>query len=96
MRDLLIDRGVPDDHIYLEDKAKTTIENFKNTAKMIDPATPIVLVTSDYHMDRAVKTAKKAGFTNIRRLPAPSEFWAYGSNMMWEVTSNIDNILHGR
>lgn len=50
MHDLLAEEGVPEENMYLEDKAKTTEENFKNTVQMIDPSEPIVLVTSNYHM----------------------------------------------
>ena len=90
MHDILAERGVPEERMYLENKSENTVENFENTAKMIDPATPIVLVSSNYHMSRAVRLAKQAGLTNIKRLPAPSEFLKYGSNMMWEVGSELN------
>ncbi len=89
MHELLAARGIPDNRMILEDRAKTTIENFRNVAMMIDPAEPIVLISSNYHMERAVKAAKTAGFTNIERLPAPSLFFEYGANMMSEVTLTL-------
>lgn len=92
MRELLIEKGVPDTSLILEDAAKTTVENFRNVAEMIDPMTPVVFISSDYHMDRAVLHAKKAGFTNIRRLPAPSLFFEYGANMMSEVVLTINEL----
>ena len=36
------------------------------------------------HMDRAVRTAREAGFTRVLRLPAPSAFLSFGANVMWE------------
>lgn len=90
MKEILLEYGVPEDAMYLEDQAKTTIENFQNTLAMTEPGEPIVLISSNYHMDRAVLTAKDAGFTTVLRLPAPSEILAYGSNMMWEVIMDLD------
>lgn len=91
MHDLLVQDGVAEDSMYLEDKAQTTVENFMNTAQMVDPAEPIVLISSDYHMGRALKEAKKAGFEQVLRLPAKSEFLTFGSSMMWEVIMEIRN-----
>ena len=90
MRDLLIERGVPEDQMILEDQATTMIENFRNAAQMVDPTFSIVLITSDYHMDRAVRTAQDAGFTYVMRRPAPSSQLEYGVNVMWEVIHELD------
>ena len=90
MRDLLAELGVPQEKMILEDKAGTTKENFRNTAQMVDPGRPIVLISSNYHMDRAVLTAKSAGFTDILRLPAPSQFLYYGANVMWEIILELN------
>ena len=43
-------------------------------------------------MDRAVQTAKSAGFTNILRLPAPSSFLGYGANVMSEVILELNEL----
>jgi uncharacterized SAM-binding protein YcdF (DUF218 family) len=57
---------------------------------MIDPSRPVVLISSDYHMDRAVRTAREAGFTRVLRLPAPSAFLSFGANVMWEVIMEVN------
>ena len=93
MRDLLIERGAPEDSMRLEDQASNTIQNFQNTIEMVDPAEAIVLVSSNYHMNRAVKLAKQAGFENVLRLPAPSNFFQYGSNMMWELVMELNQLM---
>lgn len=90
MRQLLAERGVAADRMLLEDQAETTKENISNTAQMLPPTDPVVLISSDYHMDRAVVTAKSAGFTRVLRLPAPSDFFTYGANMMWEVILDLN------
>ena len=92
MRDILTERGVSETHLILEDQAETTKENFRNIAALIAKDEPVVMISSDYHMDRAVRTAEKEGFTQIMRLPAPSGFFAYGANMMSEVVLDLNDL----
>ena len=92
MRDLLLERGIPEDRMILEDRAETTKENFRNTARMIDPEEPVALISSNYHMDRAVQTAEAAGFARVLRLPAPSSVLRYGANVMWEVILELNEL----
>ncbi len=92
MRDILAERGVADGRMILEDQAESTKENFRNTARIIDPAVPVVLISSNYHMDRAVRTAKGAGFSFVRRLPASSSFLHYGANVIWEVVLELNEM----
>ena len=93
MHDILASCGVPEESMYLEDKAVNTVENFTNTATMIGTDTPVVIISSNYHMDRATKLAKQAGFTDVMRLPAPATFITYGSNLMWEIVQNLSSLL---
>ena len=92
MRELLVERGVSEKQMILEDQAETTKDNFANAAKLVDPSLPIVLITSNYHVDRAVTTAKKAGFKKVMRLPAPADFLTFGSNMLWEVILDVNEM----
>ncbi len=96
MRNILLERGVPEERMVLEDQAKSTRDNFKNAAELVDPGEPVVLISSNYHMDRAVRTAKSAGFTNVLRLPAPSSLLNYGANVMWEVVLQVNELMPGR
>ncbi len=92
MRDLLTERGVSSDRLMIEDQATTTKENFARTAGMLPDGEPVVLISSNYHMDRAVRTARNAGFSHVMRLPAPSGFFTYGANMMWEVILDLNEL----
>lgn len=91
MRDLLTEIGVPQEKMILEDKAENTKENFRNILSMIDPKQTIVLISSNYHMDRAVLTAKGAGFENVLCLPAPSEFLNFSANVMREIILELNH-----
>ena len=65
-------------------------------AKIVDPAAPIVLISSDYHMDRASQKAGKAGFSNILRMPAQSVLIEYGANVMWEVVLELNDLISSK
>ncbi len=92
MADLLTEQGVPANRLIIEDRAETTKENFRYLTGMISKDEPVVMISSNYHMDRAVRIASEEGFTHVLRLPAPSGFFAYGANMLSEVALNLNDI----
>ena len=92
MRDVLTERGVPEDRLILEDRAQTTKENFGNTAGIVLPEDSIVMISSNYHMDRRVRNASEGGFSQVMRLPAPSSSLAYGANMLSEVVLDLNDL----
>ena len=96
MHDILAQNGVTEENMHLEDQAASTIENFENTVQMVDPDEPIVLISSNYHMARAVKIAGNSGFKKILRLPAPSEFLTYGANMLSEVVLELNSLTKSK
>jgi len=62
MTELLLDEGVPQADIVRENESQTTIENFRNAARILGKQRARVLVvTSDYHVRRSVLTARRAG-----------------------------------
>ena len=93
MRDLLTEQGVPETRLILEGRAETTKENFRNIAGMVSKDEPVVIISSNYHMDRAARNASEEGFTQIMRLPAPSGFFAYGANMLSEVVLDVNDLI---
>ena len=73
------------------DQAQTTKENFSNIAEIVTSEEPVVMISSNYHMDRAVRNASESGFSHVMRLPAPSGFLAYGANMLSEVVLDLND-----
>ncbi len=84
MKDLLLKTGADEKRVRLENMAGTTDENFTFSTALTDPEKPTAVITSGYHMERALKAAKKAGFTDLKRYPARSDFITYGASVMWE------------
>lgn len=75
MRAYLMKKGVPEKQILSEDKSTSTRENFTNAHLLLqergmDTSAPIAFATNQFHCYRAAETAKQAGFSNIRSLPA--------------------------
>lgn len=61
MREMLIERGVPAEIIHLEDRSRITIENILNARALLGEGKNIALVTSDYHVERALDDCRRAG-----------------------------------
>lgn len=73
IKELLILNGVEEERIILEDKSKTTAENFYNAKKIIGDveSCKIALLSSDHHLLRANTLAKKCGI-NAETIAAPT------------------------
>ena len=61
MRELLVARGVPAEIIHLEDRSRITIENVRNAVALLGEGKRVALVTSDYHVERALEDCRRAG-----------------------------------
>ena len=72
MAGLLEEDGVPADVIIRENRSQTTAENFLFAAELLEGAKGkrVLVVTSDYHLRRALLTSRRAGF-RAAGMPAP-------------------------
>ncbi len=61
---LLAERGVPESALLREDRSRDTMENCRFAARLLGGAkgARVVVATSDYHMRRALLTARRVGF----------------------------------
>lgn len=77
MKDLLVSFGVPQERIILEGASRNTWENAVNSLRLAetDSERPWLLVTSAYHMPRALGAFRKAGFDV---LPYPVDYQTRG------------------
>lgn len=87
----LIEKGVPVSNIEIDDKAKTTDENFKNIRKIFDEKgydkdSKIVIISSPFHYMRATLIAFDNGLNNL------SYNYMQGnivSNFMWAIREAV-------
>ncbi|MDR0320882.1 MAG: YdcF family protein [Treponema sp.] len=74
LRRLLTANEIDKERILLEDQSRNTIENFRFSNELYDLSDKkTVIVTSDYHMFRALSVAKKLKYTNVSALPSRSQ-----------------------
>lgn len=76
----LVNNGIDENRILLEDKSTTTYENFKFALSVIESDsgktvenTKIAFLTSDYHVFRSGVIAKQMGIKNVRKVSTASE-----------------------
>jgi uncharacterized SAM-binding protein YcdF (DUF218 family) len=93
MRDILMDLGVPDKAIVLEEESRTTLENARQAVIALNKvpffegraasSLRVALVTSAFHMGRSVALFKQAGFqvypvrADVRVTPEKKAFWQW-------------------
>ena len=75
IREILIENGISDARILLEDQSKTTLENFLNARALLEKrdmqAKRIAFLSSEFHLLRAGCIGRIAG-VDASSLPAPS------------------------
>lgn len=80
MKNYLVENGIDKDRILCESKSLDTIQNFIYSLNLISHSfnkpesnilqSRIIVVTSDFHLARALRIAKRIGFTNVTGLCA--------------------------
>lgn len=74
MRRYLVQMGVPEKDIFMDSTSRNTYENAIEVKSLCEKlmCKRIILITSAYHLRRAVYAFKNAGLTNI--IPAPTDY----------------------
>lgn len=70
MKQGLLDRGIEEERIIMEDQSTTTLENIAFSKRLLpDEEAQGLIVTNDYHLYRSVEMARRAGL-EISGVPA--------------------------
>jgi len=93
MRRYLAD--IEPERLILEDRSMTTKENLKNSLALTGDV-PIAVVTNNFHLFRAVMTAKKAGYSDVSGIAAGSKLFYLPNNLTREVLAVIKETVLGR
>ena len=90
MKRYLAARGIPEAQILEEEKSTSTYENFKFAKPILDERFPngykTVIITSDFHVYRAVQTAKRFGI-NATHIGAPIAWYNWPMAYLREVAA---------
>lgn len=73
MRRMLVQEGISEERLILEQRSTTTVENLTFSQRFFDQERDGVgLVTSNFHVYRSVYIGKKAGYRKIYGIAAPA------------------------
>ncbi len=85
MRKYLEEKGIAKERIVLEDASRDTQQNLSFSRKLIpEGVTRVGIVTSNFHVYRSVRLAKKQGFSDAEGLAATSGLYFLPNNMLRE------------
>jgi uncharacterized SAM-binding protein YcdF (DUF218 family) len=92
VKDYFVSFGIEPDRILTEDRSQTTEENARFTARLLQPtpSSQWLLVTSAYHMPRAIGAFRKAGF-DVTAFPVGSR--THGWHDMWKTEAVAEDNL---
>lgn len=95
MRQYLVNAGIAEDRILMEDKSTNTRENLAFSAALFDREnSSTVIVTNNFHVFRAVKIAEKQGY-HAEGLAADSVMWMLPNNLLREFLGVMKDFLAG-
>ena len=94
MKEYLVNNGINENRIIIEDKSNTTKENLINSKKITGDNKSIGIVTNNFHMYRALLIGKKYK-ANAVGIPSKSNSYYLPNNLLREVFAYIKFIILG-
>ena len=97
MKDYLVARGIDENRILMEDQSTNTSENLRYCSSLYEDlsGSSVGIVTSNFHIFRALSIAKKCGYTDIYGIPADSVVLYLPNNMIRESIGILKDFLLG-
>lgn len=97
MYQYLLEKGIDQKRMILEDRSTSTWENLNFSAKLADVKQKKTgLVSNNFHIYRSVQLAKKAGYQHISGIPAPSDLGMQPHYVLREVFAVLAGVLRGQ
>ncbi|MBQ7007178.1 MAG: YdcF family protein [Oscillospiraceae bacterium] len=94
MRNYLLEKGIPDEKIVIEDKSQSTQENYRFAKEILDQKgikyDSIVFVTNSFHIYRAKTYAEHCGFENAHALSTKTDLFVFVPALIREVLGVVD------
>ena len=97
MKDYLVGRGINESRIIMEDQSTNTSENLQFCASMNEELTgsSVGIVSSNFHIFRALAIAKKCGYTDVTGIPDDSVALYLPNNLIRESVGLLKDFLMG-
>ena len=96
MRQYLVDAGINDERILMEDASVNTFQNVVFSGQLLDPENDrVVIVTNNFHIFRAVRIAEKQGYKDVEGMAAGSVAGMAPHNLLREFFGVVKDFLEG-
>lgn len=97
MKAYLVDRGIAADRILVENTSVNTDENLDNSIELYigDRASRVVVVSSNFHIYRALRLARAKGLSVCQGLAAPTEHVLLPNYMVREAVGITKEMVFG-
>lgn len=93
MRRGLVDFGVAQTRIIIEDKSTSTNENLMYSKQLIPEDVSVVIVTNKFHVFRACHLARECGYTSVSGLGAKNVRWLNPTNYLRECMAVFKDVV---
>lgn len=84
MKQYLLEKGIPPEHILEEDQSTNTRENLLFSRKMIPENASVGIISNGFHICRALHLAEVLGYEHASGIPARSDLASQPSNLLRE------------
>ena len=96
MRQYLVDLGVSEERILVEDQSANTMENLVFSGNLLNKQNDrVVIVTNNFHMFRALQIARKQGYAKVEGLAASSVVGFLPNNLLREFLGVLKDFMVG-
>ena len=88
------EQGIPANRLILESKSRNTTENALLTYALLrpEPGQTWVLVTSAFHMPRAMRSFQRAGWTGVIPYPVDYRSGRFADDISWNLAKNLETL----
>ncbi len=89
-----LEQGIDRDRLLLEDRSRNTAENARLSFELAAPADgeTWVLITSAFHMPRAIRSFEAAGWQSLVAWPVDYRTAQFSDRIGWDLTRNMQNL----
>lgn len=91
VREFFVALGVDEGAVVVEGRSRTTVENAQFSYALVQPKAGErwLLVTSAFHMSRALRTFERAGWTGLVPYPVDYRSYAGAGRVKWQLLANL-------
>jgi uncharacterized SAM-binding protein YcdF (DUF218 family) len=92
--DVLSSLGIDPDRVTWEDQSRNTAENAQLSFDLVqpEPGETWVLVTSAFHMGRAIASFEAAGWRDVVPYPVDYRTGSFTGGIGWDFSSNLEDL----